>query len=359
MTLPTKPTLDYSYTAFAQGLGNGTFPGSRLDNDLANLKDAIDETIDFTSAVIRADGKLQNGVVTAASLDTSVTVGVSAPRPRAASTAYAVNASVSANNGFYICVLAHTSSASFASDFGAGFWQLIAQFSIETYDVGDGTVTEPKHATGGVSARALATGAVETAKIANGAVTAGKLATPVGLALLPVGAEIDFAGAVLPSGWLFERGQAVSRSTYSALFAVLCPTFVCTTTSGSPVLTAVTGDFRDLGLEGAVVEGTNIPVGATVTSVTATTITISANATGSATSVSARMCPFGAGDGSTTFTLPDARDRLTLGRGNMGGTAAARILNIGSGTADVASNRLGAVGDVERIANRIIFTGVV
>lgn len=46
---------------------------------------------------------------------------------------------------------------------------------------------------------------------------------------------------------------------------------------------------------------------------------------------------FGSGDGSTTFNLPDLRDRFPLGKGDMGGTAANRV-----GAA--ASDTLGGAG---------------
>lgn len=42
---------------------------------------------------------------------------------------------------------------------------------------------------------------------------------------VPVGTEVDFAGATAPAGWLFEFGQAISRTTYAALFAVLGTTY--------------------------------------------------------------------------------------------------------------------------------------
>lgn len=40
-----SPDLDYSYTAFQQSQGDNSFPGTQLDNDLANLKAAIDAMI--------------------------------------------------------------------------------------------------------------------------------------------------------------------------------------------------------------------------------------------------------------------------------------------------------------------------
>jgi microcystin-dependent protein len=67
---------------------------------------------------------------------------------------------------------------------------------------------------------------------------------------MPIGGLLDFAGGTPPSGWLVADGRAISRTTYSALFAVL---------------------------------GT----------------------------------AFGAGDGSTTFALPDFRGRSGVGAGTV------------------------------------------
>lgn len=50
---------------------------------------------------------------------------------------------------------------------------------------------------------------------------------------------------------------------------------------------------------------------------------------------------YGAGDGSTTFLLPDLRGRVAAGTDNMGGTAASRLTTAGSGVNGVA---LGATG---------------
>ncbi|MFS3135843.1 phage tail protein [Gluconacetobacter sacchari] len=91
---------------------------------------------------------------------------------------------------------------------------------------------------------------------------------------VPVGAIVDYAGAVAPAGWLPCCGQVVSRSVYAALFGVL---------------------------------GTL----------------------------------YGAGDGATSFALPDLRGRATFGVDNMGGAAANLVTMAGSGINGV---QLGAVG---------------
>ena len=95
---------------------------------------------------------------------------------------------------------------------------------------------------------------------------------------LPAGAgPIPFAGASAPTGWLLCYGQAISRTTYAALFAAI-------------------------------------------------------------------STAFGAGDGSTTFNVPDCRGRVPAGKDNMGGTAASRLTTAGSG---VDGATLGASGGAQ------------
>jgi microcystin-dependent protein len=91
-----------------------------------------------------------------------------------------------------------------------------------------------------------------------------------------IGEVRDFAGpaAAIPSQWYVCAGQAVSRTTYSALFSVIGTTW-------------------------------------------------------------------GAGDGTTTFNLPDLRGRATFGVDNMGGSPANRVT---SGVSGIDGTTLGAAG---------------
>ncbi|MEJ0071177.1 MAG: phage tail protein [Pseudomonadota bacterium] len=90
----------------------------------------------------------------------------------------------------------------------------------------------------------------------------------------PSGSIMQFAGATAPSGWALCAGQAISRTSFATLFAVIGTTY-------------------------------------------------------------------GAGDGSTTFNLPDLRGRAIAGVDNMGGTAANRIT---VGASGIAGTTLGAAG---------------
>ena len=96
----------------------------------------------------------------------------------------------------------------------------------------------------------------------------------MGTPLVPVGTILDFAGATAPTGYLVCDGSAVSRTTYAALFAAL-------------------------------------------------TVTVNGVDT----------LPWGDGDGSTTFNLPDFRGRTAIGSGTgTGGNATAHALASKGGT---------------------------
>jgi microcystin-dependent protein len=54
---------------------------------------------------------------------------------------------------------------------------------------------------------------------------ANTLTDSTALALVPTGAVSPYAGLTEPTGWLFCYGQAVSRSTYTALFTAISTTY--------------------------------------------------------------------------------------------------------------------------------------
>lgn len=53
---------------------------------------------------------------------------------------------------------------------------------------------------------------------------------------------------------------------------------------------------------------------------------------------------YGSGDGTTTFNLPDMRGRVAAGKDDMGGTAANRVTNAGSG---ITGTSLGSAGGAQ------------
>lgn len=72
-----------------------------------------------------------------------------------------------------------------------------------------------------VTSAKLAANSVDTSKMVDSSVTLAKLASTVIDLLVPVGSIQAYAGSSAPSGYLLCDGSAVSRSTYSGLFAVL------------------------------------------------------------------------------------------------------------------------------------------
>ena len=133
-------------------------------------------------------------------------------------------------------------------------------------------------ADGTVTSAKLADASVITAKIADSNVTLAKLVAAVQQSLTPTASIVPFAGVTAPTGWLFCDGSAVPRSTYSALW----------------------------------------------------------------TAVGTTASPYGLGDGSTTFNLPDLRGRTIAGKD---------ILVVGSFanrlTAAINSQNLGANGGAQ------------
>src|ERR1043166_9400442 len=146
-----------------------------------------------------------------------------------------------------------------------------------------------------------------------------------GAQVVPPGSEQAYAGINLPTGWLWEDGSAYSRTgSTSNLFAALTAT-VTGNTHSSTALDGLSADMRGKGLDGAVVEGTGIPSGTTITFTGAATATLSQAASSTLSGITLRILPYGQGDGSTTFNVPDRRGRALFGRDDMNGTAANRL----------------------------------
>lgn len=165
-------------------------------------------------------------------------------------------------------------------------------------------------------------------------------------ALLPSSATGEVAGSLkpwpglsAPSGWDFCYGQAVSRTTYATLFATLMQQATVTISQASPsVITWTAHGLRN----GQPIEFTStgsLPIGFStgttyyIVSATTNNFSLAASPGGTAINTSSAgsgihtaICsPWGKGDGSTTFNLPDLRGRQTIGRDDMGGSAANRL----------------------------------
>lgn len=156
---------------------------------------------------------------------------------------------------------------------------------------------------------------------------------------IDVGAiEWTFSPTIPSSKYLWAYGQAVSRSTYSVLQTALTITQSVTSTNGSPTLTGFT-DTTQIPA-GAAIEASFLSAPTTITSCASTTCTMAANANAS-TTANATVFPYGDGNGSSTFNLPNCAGEVLAGRPNMSGTARGNITSSYFGT---NPNALGAAG---------------
>ncbi len=238
--------------------------------------------------------------------------------------------------------------------------------SAGTLALGPGDVTGDKIAAGAVSGGKLAANAVGLDKLARSG-TAGQVLTSGGPgadpsyqapAGVPVGTLVPTAAIVAPSGWSFANGQAVSRTTFAALFAALSTASTVTVSIASPGVVTwnahgrSNGDILRFATTGALPTGLVANTNYFIVNQTTNTFQLAATRGGAAINTSgaqsgvqtARFAPHGHGDGSTTFNLPDMRGRVAAGCDNMGGTAANRLTTAGSGISGV---NLGDAGGTE------------
>jgi microcystin-dependent protein len=127
----------------------------------------------------------------------------------------------------------------------------------------------------------------------------------------PAGKVVEFAGFTAPTGWLLCNGGAYSRNLYSGLWDAITYQFTGSISAGTLGRIDTTDTFN--AKMGMVVDGPGIPAGTTITGVIdGSYVTLSANAS-AATTGPFRLAPWGNGDGSTTFNVPDRRGMVGVG----------------------------------------------
>jgi len=239
--------------------------------------------------------------------------------------------------------------AGVASAFETGWFA-----DVKNIGVGAVTITPTTSTIDGASSLVLGTGS--TVRIISDGTN---YLTTSGLSA-PVGSIIPFSGRTAPSAWLLCYGQAISRTAYASLFAVLCPSLgTFTVTIASPaVFTLVAhglqvGELIRFTTTGALPTGLSANTDYFVSNVpSADTFRVSATLGGADVNTSgsqsgthtAQFFGYGAGDGSTTFTLPDLRGRVAAGSDAMGGTSANRLTGV---TGSVNGETLGGTGGEE------------
>ena len=177
---------------------------------------------------------------------------------------------------------------------------------------------------------------------------------------IPVGMIAPFALRSAPSLWYLCNGAAVSRSTYSALFAAVVPLVgTCTFSNGSSTITlsshgftvgdtlyfTTTGGLPTNFAANTLYYVASVPTSGTFTvAATSGGSSILAGSAGSGTQ-SCYACPYGLGNGSTTFNLPNLTGSVPLGAG-------------ASSQAGATTHNLGQVGGEELHTLAAVESGV-
>lgn len=129
--------------------------------------------------------------------------------------------------------------------------------------------------------------------------------------IVPIGAVIDFAGFADPLHYYLCDGSSKNRVRDYLLFNALTTTETVTLTNGVNTFTVASNANYHIGMA---IEGTGIPASTIINNIVGTTITMSNNATATGPS-SVRFFAWGAGDGSTTFQLPNLQGFVRAGTG--------------------------------------------
>lgn len=138
-----------------------------------------------------------------------------------------------------------------------------------------------------------------------------------------VGTVLPWSGLVAPNQYLFAYGQEIDRTAYPEFFTAITLQTNVICTSASNTLTGI-ADTTQIPIGSAIELSLCVPSGTTVVSKTTSSVTLSNPSSVSINSV-ARFFPFGNGDGSSTFNVPDLRGYTLAGRNNMGGLASVRL----------------------------------
>lgn len=226
----------------------------------------------------------------------------------------------------------------------------IASTGVATADIVNDAVTFAKMQNIGTARllgrSAAGSGDVEEIAVGAGLTLSGGMLSTAESAV--IGQHVRGSFTALPPLCVWANGQNVSRATYAALMVatVIAGTVVTSNTSTAATYTVANSELGAQIQIGMPIEGAGIQAATTIAAISLAsgttyniTLSLAANATNPGSS--GAIFPHGNGNGSTTFTVADARDRSSLGRGNMGGAAAGRVT---VGATGLNSSKLGAGG---------------
>ena len=157
-----------------------------------------------------------------------------------------------------------------------------------------------------------------------------------------VGTVLPWSGLTAPNQYVFTYGQELVRTSYPEFYSAITLQTNVICTSSSNTLTGI-ADTTQIPVGAPVELALCVPPGSTVISKTSGTVTLN-NPANVSLNATARFFPYGNGNGSTTFNVPDLRDMALIGRPNMGGTDRGLITSQYFG---INPAGLGAVGGVQ------------
>ena len=136
MAQPTPYTRQYDFSDYQTVNPSKPLRGSEVDAELDAVKLTTDQLRANIGLIQRDDGKLANQSVTPESLSAGALAMIHQGEytPRGAwddAVAYVLGDVVDFNAATYLCIVAHTSTASFATDNAAGKWLLIANGALQ------------------------------------------------------------------------------------------------------------------------------------------------------------------------------------------------------------------------------------
>lgn len=140
-----------------------------------------------------------------------------------------------------------------------------------------------------------------------------------------VGTVLPWSGLTAPSQYVFTYGQELIRTDYPEFYSAITLQTNVICTASSNTLTGI-ADTSQIPIGSPVELALCVPPGSTVISKTSGTVTLN-NPANVSLNATARFFPYGNGNGSTTFNVPDFRGATLIGRNNMGGSASSRLAN--------------------------------
>jgi microcystin-dependent protein len=133
-------------------------------------------------------------------------------------------------------------------------------------------------------------------------------------AIVPSGTIAHFAGITPPAGWLLCNGQAISETSYPALFSALTLSFSGVVPTSGDTITGVSGTIVDELQYGWYLSGSGIPAGTYINeNPSGTAFTVSAALDGSGSSETIIAAPWGFGTTAGTFNVPNFAGLAPIG----------------------------------------------